>query len=107
MGILAKLGTAYSEIQYPDENVDYITHGSYVDIELNGKHRSFFIGTHRLPSLEKIDGVENISSASPLGTVLLGRKIGENIAWQLPNGNKMNATIIKVDQNKMRYLHER
>lgn len=100
------MGSNYNLIQYPDDSIDSITHGSYIEIDLNGKRRSFYIGTHRLPGLETIDGVESISSDSPLGSVLMGSREGDSIEWRLPNGRIMNAIIIIIDQNRMKGYYE-
>lgn len=38
-------------------------------------------------SEEKIPGVQTASTASPLGSVLVGRRVGENVKVQAPGGN--------------------
>ena len=100
------MGTSIAELPYPEDTVSAITYGTYVELTLNGISQSFFIGTHRLPGFESINDIEIISADSPLGSVLMGEKEKDTIIWELPNGKKMSAVILVINQTKTKEIYE-
>jgi transcription elongation factor GreA len=38
------------------------------------------------------------SEKSPLGSAVLDRKAGDDAAYELPNGRKMQVTVVKVER---------
>jgi transcription elongation factor GreA len=40
---------------------------------------------------------ETYSPQSPLGTGVIGKKVGEDAQYELPNGTKANVKILKAD----------
>ncbi len=74
------------EIIARDENADVAQHASIVQIVYEGDDDSdfqeFFLGSIE----EKPDGVLVASPTSPLGSALLGRKVGDLVEYEAPSG---------------------
>ncbi|MFM8553548.1 MAG: GreA/GreB family elongation factor [Acidimicrobiales bacterium] len=45
---------------------------------------------------EKRDGLEIMSPASPIGSALLGHRVGDDVSVTLENGNKVSVSVVKV-----------
>jgi transcription elongation factor GreA len=72
---------AHAEIITPSQNKNVVSLGSLVTVESSGKTRTFQI----LGSTETNPGGGIISSSSPLGTALLGHRLGDVIGIKLAN----------------------
>src|ERR1019366_4745307 len=74
------------ELVARDENADVAQHASIVQIVYEGDadedFQEFFIGSIE----EKPDGVLVASPTSPLGSALLGHRVGEHVEYEAPSG---------------------
>lgn len=75
------------EIVSRDENAGEVQHASLVKVVYEGDSdddfQEFFIGSIE----EKPEGVLVASPTSPLGSALLGHKVGEVVDYEAPSGN--------------------
>lgn len=71
---------------------DKVSIGSTIEVKKNGKSFQYTI----VGSREAKPEANLISNESPLGVAFLGRKAGETIEIQTPNG-KMDYKILKID----------
>ena len=81
----------HAEIITPNANTDVVQLGHRVTIEIAGEQRSFRI----LGSLETDPEKGIISFNSPMGSALMGRKVGDTLALQ--NDNRASCTILKIE----------
>ena len=74
------------EIVERDENSDTVEHATIVQVVYEGDAdedlQEFFIGSIE----EKPDGVLVASPTSPLGSSLLGHKVGDQVEYEAPSG---------------------
>ena len=74
------------EIVERDENSNTVEHATIVQIVYEGDadddRQEFFIGSIE----EKPDGVLVASPTSPLGSALLGHKVGDEVEYEAPSG---------------------
>jgi transcription elongation factor GreA len=73
-------------------NNGFIEIGCKVTIENKNKPQKYYI----VGKEEADPRIGSISNESPLGKLLLGKKLGENIELQTPSG-KINYSIIKIE----------
>jgi transcription elongation factor GreA len=71
----------------PDAGVDAVGVGSHVEIEGDGRTM--------IVEVSAVGGAGTVSPTSPLGTALLGKKLGETVEVQAPKGS-WTATIKKI-----------
>ncbi|HTW96240.1 MAG TPA: GreA/GreB family elongation factor [Candidatus Methylomirabilis sp.] len=83
---------AHAEIIQPNKNKTQVGLGSLVTVAAGNQTKTFQI----LGSAETNPAAGIISSSSPLGTALLGRKTGETFALRLAN-KTLEYKIIKID----------
>ena len=67
--------------------------GSAVTVKESGKELSYTI----VGSTEADPANRRLSNVSPVGKALLGRKVGERVAVQLPNGKTRSLEIAKIE----------
>ncbi|MBU6495043.1 MAG: transcription elongation factor GreA [Acidobacteria bacterium] len=81
------------EIVERDEESGEVRHASVVAVIYDGDSaddaQEFFIGSIE----EKPDGILVASPASPLGSALLGHRVGDTVEYEAPNG-AMRVTIV-------------
>lgn len=46
---------------------------------------------------DMVDGDEQISVLTPVGTALLGLRVGSSISWQKPDGGQIELTVLGVE----------
>ena len=46
---------------------------------------------------EQRDGLDVISPSSPLGTALIGAKLGETVSFEAPTGAEMQVTVRNIE----------
>ncbi len=59
------------------------------DLKENGDEMHFLLGSREI----EIDGLDVFSEKSPLGSAVLGQKIGESVTYTAPNGKEIKVTI--------------
>src|ERR1035438_5637503 len=83
------------EIVERDENSNTVEHATIVQIVYEGDEdedrQEFFIGSIE----EKPDGVLVASPTSPLGSALLGHRVGEHVEYEAPSG-VLRLTIVGI-----------
>lgn len=71
-----------------------VSAGSVVGIRFDGDDdvERYLVGSIE----EKREGVSIVSPGSPLGQALLGHRAGDTVAYEAPNGARLEATIVEV-----------
>ncbi|HCC22883.1 TPA: transcription elongation factor GreA [Candidatus Falkowbacteria bacterium] len=82
----------HAEIIEPNENTERIQLGHEVTIDVHGETKKYrLLGFHETDPAAGI-----ISTTSPLGASLLGKKVGDKVSILLANGKTMEFTIAKI-----------
>ena len=83
------------EIVERDETAQEVGHTSIVTLRYEGDDeddtQEFFLGSIE----EKPDGIPVVSPTSPLGEALLGKKAGDDVAYDAPSG-PLRVTIVSI-----------
>ncbi|MDR0788570.1 MAG: transcription elongation factor GreA [Bifidobacteriaceae bacterium] len=74
-------------------NFDTVQPGTVVKIELNGREREFLIASRDMA--DKVD-YDVYSEDSPIGSAVLGKKVGETTNFVAPNGNEQDIKILEI-----------
>lgn len=69
-----------------------VEQGLVVTVDLNGSEKKFLLGSAEISD----ESVEVYSPESPIGSAILGKKIGEQIEVFLPNGKSIKVKILDV-----------
>lgn len=87
-----------AEVGEPEGAADEATPGKVVTVAFDGDEDD--TDTFLLGSREVIGTDESVTHAvspqSPLGAAVLGRKVGEDVTYEAPNGKLLSARILKV-----------
>ena len=57
---------------------------------------TFLLGSRELMTLDDSTDVEVFSPQSPLGSAIIGKKVGETVSYSAPNGKPIEVTILEV-----------
>ena len=68
--------------------------GTVITADIFGDEERFLLGNRELADGSDLDV---FSAESPLGTAILGRKVGEEVSYAAPNGNEIPVKILAVD----------
>ena len=69
-----------------------VAQGLVITVNLNGSEKKFLLGSAEISD----DSVEVYSPDSPIGSAILGKKIGEELEVFLPNGKAVAVKILAV-----------
>lgn len=72
---------------------DTVTQGMVISVELNGNETEFLLGSAEMA--ENTD-LTVYSPDSPLGTAIIGAKIGDSLEYTAPTGKKITVKILSV-----------
>ncbi|MDP9396402.1 MAG: transcription elongation factor GreA [Actinomycetota bacterium] len=64
--------------------------GMLVTVDLAGEEMTFLLGSREVT----VEDLEVYSERSPLGSAILGRRIGEQVSYQAPNGRSLPVKIL-------------
>ena len=79
------------EIVERDETAQEVGHTSFVTLRYEDDTQEFVLGSIE----EKPDGIPVVSPTSPLGEALLGKKAGDDVAYDAPSG-PLRVTIVSI-----------
>ncbi len=83
-----------AEIVEVDASLDEVQAGHLVSIMYRGDDES---ETYLIGSIEeKRDGVDVISPGSPIGSALLGARVGDHVSFEAPGG-QLSVEVISID----------
>lgn len=85
----------HARIGVPESGVDEVAHGKVVTIrfvDLNDEE-TFLLGSREEAAHASI---EVYSPTSPLGSAVLGARVGDTVSYELANGTSMNVQVIAV-----------
>lgn len=85
-------------VNTPEFPVDVVAMNSYVSFVDLDSHQNTSV-TLVYPSEANVDE-KKISILSPIGTALIGLRIGGKINWTLPNGKVRRLQVVSVEQSK-------
>jgi transcription elongation factor GreA len=66
-----------------------------ISVELNGSEKKFLLGSAEISD----DKIEVYSPDSPIGSAIMGKKIGDQLDVFLPNGKVIQVKILDVTNN--------
>lgn len=69
-----------------------VEQGLVITVDLNGSEKKFLLGSAEISD----DSVEVYSPDSPIGSAILGKKLGDNLEVFLPNGKAIKVKILGV-----------
>lgn len=91
---------ANSEVGDAPESHGFVEQGVVVSCELNGNKTKFLLG-----SSEILEGtgseLDVYSTESPIGAAVFGKKIGDEIEYDSPNGKKIKVKITGIERLKI------
>lgn len=67
--------------------------GTVVTLDIAGEEETYFVGSRE----EAIDGMDVLSSKSPLGQAIAGRRPGEEFSYLTPTGREIAVRLITVE----------
>ncbi|WP_114558652.1 transcription elongation factor GreA [Desertihabitans aurantiacus] len=90
-----------AEVGEQPDDPDEVAAGTQVTIAFDGDTSdtdTFLLGSREVLGLdEAADTVNVYSPQSPLGTAILGKKKGDEVTYEAPNGRPISVTIIGVE----------
>jgi transcription elongation factor GreA len=93
-----------AEVGEAPTNLDEVAPGLQVTIAFDGDESdtdTFVLGSRELLGLdEAVDATNVYSPQSPLGAAIVGRRVGEAVTYDAPNGKPINVTVVKVEPFK-------
>jgi transcription elongation factor GreA len=69
-----------------------VQQGLVISVELNGSEKKFLLGSAEIND----EDIEVYSPDSPIGSAIMGKKIGEQLEVYLPNGKTIQVKILDV-----------
>jgi transcription elongation factor GreA len=69
-----------------------VQQGLVISVELNGSKKKFLLGSAEISD----EDIEVYSPDSPIGSAIMGKKIGEQLDVYLPNGKTIQVKILDV-----------
>jgi transcription elongation factor GreA len=64
-----------------------------VTVDLLGDEMSFLLGSREIT---EGSGLEVYSEKSPLGTAIMGKKVGESATYAAPNGKELSVKVLNA-----------
>lgn len=85
-----------AQIGTPDADPDEVAQGKVITVhlELLGDDETFLLASREEAEHASIDVY---SPSSPLGVAILGKRVGDETSYTLPNGKEMPVRILKVE----------
>lgn len=80
-------------------DADEVTPGSQITIYYDDDPDdtdTFLLGSRELIGLDDSVDLEVFSPQSPLGSAVMGHKVGESVSYTAPSGSKIEVTIVEV-----------
>lgn len=80
-------------------DADEVTPGSQITIYYDDDPDdtdTFLLGSRELIGLDDSVDLEVFSPQSPLGSAVIGHKVGESVSYTAPSGSKIEVTIVEV-----------
>jgi transcription elongation factor GreA len=72
-----------------------VQQGLVISVELNGSEKKFLLGSAEINDQD----IEVYSPDSPIGSAIMGKKIGEQLDVYLPNGKTIQVKILDVSNS--------
>jgi len=90
-----------AQVGEPTADADEVGPGTQVTIAFDGDESdtdTFVLGSRELLGLDDSVSSTNVySPQSPLGSAILGRRVGDAVSYVAPNGRSIDVTVIKVE----------
>ena len=80
-----------ANVSEPDGDESTVTPGKLVTLKMGRRTIEFLLGSREIISEE--DHVDVFSEKSPLGTAVNGKKVGDKVEYEAPNGRMIEVTI--------------
>ncbi|MCA0216103.1 MAG: transcription elongation factor GreA [Actinobacteria bacterium] len=84
----------HSVVGEAPESTGVVAPGTLITAAILGTERTFLIGSREIVGDSDI---EVYSEGSPLGTAIIGMKVGDETSYTAPNGKSIDVKIIKVE----------
>src|SRR5690606_20119543 len=82
------------------ENTDVGASGNVVTAKAPGEHEAFLIGSREI--VDDDSDLDVWSEGSPLGSAILGQKVGTTTSYTAPNGKEITVEIEKVEPYRVK-----
>jgi transcription elongation factor GreA len=82
------------------ENTDVVASGTVVTAKIQGEHEVFLIGSREI--VDDDSDLDVWSEGSPLGSAILGQKVGTTTSYTAPNGKEITVEIEKVEPYRVK-----
>lgn len=90
-----------AQVGEPTADTDEVGPGTQVTIAFDGDESdtdTFVLGSRELLGLDDSVSSTNVySPQSPLGSAILGKKVGDAVSYVAPNGRSIDVTVVKVE----------
>lgn len=90
-----------AQVGEPAAASDEVVPGTKVTIAFDGDEDdtdTFLLGSREVLGLDDAaDDINVYSPQSPLGSAISGKKVGDEAAYELPNGKSQSVTVLKVE----------
>jgi transcription elongation factor GreA len=84
----------HSVVGEAPESTGVVAPGTLITAAILGTERTFLIGSREIVGDSDI---EVYSEGSPLGTAIIGMKVGDETSYTAPNGKSIDVKIVKVE----------
>ena len=83
---------ATAQVGEAPKTAGIVQQGLVISVELNGSEKKFLLGSAEISD----EDIEVYSPESPIGSAIMGKKIGEQLDVHLPNGKTIQVKILDV-----------
>jgi transcription elongation factor GreA len=94
---------ATADIGVADASDGIVKQGLWIKCKLNGRDTEFYLGSHEIfegteyeVQIEEGD-LDVYSPDSPIGQQVMGKKVGDIVAYSAPNGKEISVEIVAVE----------
>jgi transcription elongation factor GreA len=64
-----------------------------IKVDIGGDEMRFLLGSREIAATD----LDVYSENSPLGSAILGAKVGENVSYKAPNGREISVAILEAE----------
>ena len=83
-----------AQVGQPHGAADEVTPGTVVTASVAGTEMRFLLGSREIAG---DSGIDVYSDGSPLGSAIVGAKVGDTVGFTAPNGRTIEVRIVKVE----------
>lgn len=85
----------HAKVGVAPTNAGVVASGTVVTAKIQGDDSVFLLGSREIVDADS--DLQVYSEGSPLGTAILGHKVGDSLTYTAPNGRDISVEIVKVE----------